>query len=81
LRIAFIDDKRMIPFSDQVFHGQGFHVGEIHHHTAIRCPDILDQIAFERNLDHITMPMQIAALAAVIGDAVPCIEFKFTGYF
>jgi len=77
--IACIDDKRVVPLVDQVFHGEGFDVGEVHHHAAIRRAFGFDEFALQRDFEHVTMAVQVTALAAVIGDAVARIEFEFSG--
>ena len=68
----------MVPLVDQMLDGERLHVGEVHHHAAIRCAFGVDQIALQRDFEHIAMAVQITALAAVIGDAVARVEFEFS---
>lgn len=77
--VARIDEKRVIPLADEMLHREPLHVREIHHHPAVGRALGLDEIAAQRDFEHVAMPVQIPALAAVIGDAVPRVEFEFSG--
>ena len=42
-------------------------------------PSRFDDRAHERDFERVAVPVQVAALAFVVGDAVTCIEFKLAG--
>jgi hypothetical protein len=69
----------VIPQIDEMFHRERFDVREIHDHAAIRRALGLHEIALQRDLQHVSVAVEIAALAAVIGDAVARVEFEFSG--
>ena len=62
-----------------MLHRERLDVGEIHHHAAIRRAFRIDEIALQRDFEHVAMAVQVTALAAVIGDAVARVEFEFSG--
>ena len=78
-RIACIGQKRMIPEVNDMLFGERFDFGKIHHHAVGGIAVLADDLATERDLQRVTMPVQMSALALVVGDAVSGIEFKAAG--
>lgn len=74
--IAGIDQEGMVPWADNMLLGNRLDIGIIHHHTLLRRAGGLDDAARQGDLDGITVPVQMAALALMLGDAVACIEFE-----
>ena len=76
LFVAAIDQKCVIPLVDQFLLCDALYIGKIHHHALFGLPFRLDDVARQGDLDRIAVPVQVFALAVVVGDAVSCIEFK-----
>jgi wyosine [tRNA(Phe)-imidazoG37] synthetase (radical SAM superfamily) len=76
LRVAAIDEERVIPGFDHMAHGDGLDLRKVHHHAVVRLAGGFDDIADQSNFDGITMPVQVAALALVVGDAMPGVELE-----
>ena len=58
---------------------QPFDFGKIQHHAIAGVPFLLKRIPFQRDMQYITVPVQVSALAVVIRNAVSGIEFEFSG--
>jgi ABC-type uncharacterized transport system permease subunit len=69
----------MIPAIDQMLFGQCLDVGEIHDHAVCRIAVTADDITGKRNLNRITVAVQMPALALVIRYTVTGIKLKAAG--
>ena len=78
-RIACIDKESMVPDIDHVLLGQRFHLGKIHDHAVGSIAILANDVPGKSNFDRIAMPVQVPALALVIGDAVTGIELEAAG--
>ena len=74
--VAAVDQERMVPCIHYLLLRDAFDVREVHHHALLRYALGGDNVAGKRDFDGVAMAVQVAALAAVIGDAVPCIKFE-----
>ena len=70
----------MIPFVDQILIGEILDLGKIHHHAVGGIANLVDDAARQGDFNRIAMPVQMAALAVMVGDAVPGIELEAAGY-
>ena len=77
--VAAIDQEGVIPSIDQLLVGDALHIGEVHHHALFRLPFSRNDVAGKGDLDDITMPVQVFALAGVVGDAMSGIKFQAAG--
>ena len=77
--VAGIDEEGVIPHIHHMGLGQGLDVGKIHHHAVGRVPILVDDAAGEGDFQHVAVPVQMAALTAVIGNAMAGIEFQAAG--
>lgn len=77
--IARIDEKGMIPDIDDMSPCQRLDLGKVHNHAVGRIPVTPDDIARQGHLDRIAMPVQMPALAFVIGNTMTGIEFESAG--
>ena len=77
--IAAIDQEGVIPCVDQLFIGDALHIGKVHHHALFGLAFSRNDVAGQGDFDGVTMPVQMPALAGVVGDAVSCIEFQAAG--
>ena len=77
--VARVDQEGMVPKVDQVPLRQRFDFGEIHHHAVGRIAALFDDAPLQRDLDGVAMPVQVAALALVVRDAMAGVEFKAAG--
>lgn len=75
-RVATPDEKGVIPGFDDMLHGNRFDFGKVHHHAVVRLARRFDHFAGEGDLDGVAVPVQVAALALVVGDAVAGVKFK-----
>lgn len=71
--------KGMIPFVDQIFLRQILDQRKIHDHAVGGVASLVDDAARQRDFDDIAVTVQMAALAAVVGDAVARVEFEAAG--
>ena len=71
--------KSMVPGFHHVLLGNGFDLGEIHDHAFIGRPGGGYELTRQRDLDGITVAVQMPALAAVVRDAVTGVEFQSSG--
>src|SRR5574343_622912 len=69
----------VIPLLDQMGIGQILDLREIHDHAVGGIACLVDDTAGEGYFDDVAVPMQVAALAFVVRDAVPGIEFEAAG--
>ncbi len=69
----------MVPTVDQMFLRQRLDFREIHHHTVGRIPFLFDDLAGKGDFENIAMPMQVPALAPVVGNTMTGIKLKATG--
>ena len=69
----------MIPTVNDVLPGKRLDLLEIHEHAICGITLLPDYVARKSHLKHIAMPMQMSALAFVIGNPVTGIEFEATG--
>ena len=60
--------------------GDGLDFGKVHHHAVIGPSGGIDHAAAEGDFERVAVPVQVAALALVVGDAVAGIEFEAAGY-
>lgn len=74
-----IDQKGMIPESGDVLQSNCLYVGEVHHHAVQGRFFVANDIADQRDLECVAMPMQMAALALMIGNAVTGVELQSAG--
>ena len=78
-RVADIGEKSVIPEIDQVLLCQCLDFGEVHDHAVCGIAVLMNDLAAERDFEYITMPVQVSALAFVIGDSVAGVEFQAAG--
>ncbi len=78
-RIATIDEEGVIPHLDDMAHGDLLDFGEVHHHTVVRLAGGLNDLSGERDFQRIAMPVQMTALALMVGNAVAGVEFEAAG--
>lgn len=77
--VACIYQKCMVPMVDQMPFRQRLDFREIHHHAVSWIPLFFYDLAGKGNFENIAMPMQVAALAPVIGNTMTSIKLKATG--
>lgn len=70
------DEECMVPDVDHVALGDGLDLGEVHHHAVVGTAGAVDDPADERDFQRVAVPVQMPALALVIGNPVACIELK-----
>lgn len=78
-RVAAIYQKRMVPRVYQLRLGDAFDVGEVHHHALCGLSFGSNDVAGQRDFNRVAMPVQMFALAGVVGDAMPGVEFQAAG--
>lgn len=78
-RVTAIDQEGVIPDIHDMAHGDGLDLGKVHHHAVIRLAGGLDDFTDETDFQRITMPVQMTALALVIGYAMAGIELEAAG--
>src|SRR5574343_487431 len=59
--------------------GEIFDLGEVHHHPVGSIAGLIDNAAGQGDFDGVAVPVQVSALAFVIRDAMPGIEFEAAG--
>ena len=69
----------MVPMRNQMGFGQSFHFREIENHAVAGIAILFMRIALERYMQYVTVPVQITALAVMIGNPVSGIELEFSG--
>ncbi|BBB60969.1 hypothetical protein UNDKW_2696 [Undibacterium sp. KW1] len=69
----------MIPQIDQMLVSERLDITKIHDHTVVRLAILLNDLTGQGNLKGIAVTVQIATLAAVIGNAMTRIEFQLSG--
>ncbi len=67
----------MVPFRHQMVFRQFLHIRKIQDHPIGGVAILIDRIPFQGDMQDITVPMHIPALAAVVWDAVSRIKFNF----
>jgi len=58
---------------------QRFYLGKIHHHAVGRVTRLMNDLASQRNFERISVSMQVATLALVIGNSMTSIKLESTG--
>lgn len=72
-------EKGMVPGLDHVLLRDGLDRGKIHHHALVGGAGGGDHRAAQGDFDGVAVPVQVTALAAVVGDAVAGVEFQPAG--
>ena len=79
--VVLVHQKCVVPSINDMLFCQRLDLGEVHDHAIGSVMGPCDDVARERYLNRVTMPMQMAALAFVVGNSVPGIEFQAAGNF
>jgi wyosine [tRNA(Phe)-imidazoG37] synthetase (radical SAM superfamily) len=79
LRVAAIDEEGMIPGFHDMAHGDLLDLGKVHHHAVVGPAGGFDDLAGEGDFQRVAVPVQVAALALVIGNAMAGIELEAAG--
>ncbi len=75
-RVVAIDQKGVIPNRHDMTHGDCLDLGKVHHHAVVWLAGGLDDLAGEGDFQRIAVPVQMAALALVVGNAMTGVEFE-----
>ena len=66
----------MVPFVDQMNFCNFLHLSEVHHHAIICTLIAMNNIANQCNLYRVAVSVQMTALALMLGNPMPRVEFK-----
>lgn len=73
------NQEGMIPAVHDMFLGQRLDFGKVHHHAVGSITIELNHLSGQSDFQRIAMPVQMAALAFMIGNAMAGIEFQAAG--
>ena len=77
--VATESQEGVVPGAHQVEIGKILDLGKIHHHPVGGIAGLVDDGAGEGDLDGVAVPVQVAALALVVGDTVPGVKLEAAG--
>ncbi|GAB1393135.1 hypothetical protein MASR1M60_12980 [Rhodocyclaceae bacterium] len=69
----------MVPYLDNMAHRDLLDLGEVHHHAVVGLTGGFDDLSGKRDFQRIPMPVQVAALALMVGDAMAGVELEAAG--
>nr|GEU28565.1 hypothetical protein [Tanacetum cinerariifolium] len=78
-RILLVHDECVVPHVDQVFLGQRLDVRKVHDHAVVGIAFGGDDLARQRDFQRVTVAVQVAALAFMVGNAVAGVELQLAG--
>jgi wyosine [tRNA(Phe)-imidazoG37] synthetase (radical SAM superfamily) len=79
LTVVVPNQKCVVPQVDHMSLGDRLDFGKIHHHAVVRPIMGIDDSADECDFQCIAVPVQVPALALVIGDSMAGVEFEAAG--
>ena len=79
LCVALVDEEGVIPLVEQAGFGQRLDFGEVHYHAVGGIAGFLEDFSGKRYFKRITVSVQMAALAFVVGNTMAGVEFQAAG--
>ncbi len=74
--IVLVDQEGVVPKVDELLLRDMLDVGIIHDHALVGCTFGFYDLPRKRDFDGVAVAMEVAALAFVVGDSVPRVEFE-----
>lgn len=79
--VLVVNQKRMVPGINDLPFRYRLNIREVEHHAFVGDAVCSNRFANQRDLDGVTMTMEVSALAGVVRNSMAGVEFKATGNF